>query len=265
MRILTLVALIALVALTALCPVQAAPAAQAGSGMAVGDVVKLIQSGIGEEIIIAKLKKDGKAFDLSTDDLIALKNAGATSAILKTMMSPDSGAPAAAKPAAAAPASDLPDEQGVYVKIRGEWKLIEPQVVNMRTANVLGHAMSYGISKAKMKGDVAGQHSKTAVTTPIELLIKTAEGTSASEYQILQMEVKGDRREFEAMQIGFASAKTGARKGLIDVKFEKIGKALYTGTISSIKTGEYGILPPGAQMSANTASSGKMYGFTVLE
>lgn len=232
----------------------------------VGDIVKLVQSGIGEDVIVAKLQKEGRVFDLSTDDLISLKTAGASSAVLKAMMNPGVAKPAVpAAVAAAGAATDIPDEQGVYIKIRGEWKLIEPQVVNMRTANVLGHAFSYGIAKAKLKGDVAGPKSKTPLPSPVELLIKAAEGTSANEYQVLLMEPKGDRREFEALQIGFASAKSGARKGVIDVKFEKIGKAMYTGKMTDIKPGEYGVLPPGAALSANTASSGKMYCFTVIE
>ena len=52
--------------------------------------------------------------------------------------------------------SDLPDEQGLYINVRGEWKAIDFEVINMRTANVLGHAMSYGIAKAKLKGTSPG-------------------------------------------------------------------------------------------------------------
>lgn len=250
----------------------------------VADVVRMAQAGISDEIIIARLRNEGKAFDLSTDDLIELKKGNVSNAVVKAMMNPSPSlqgtpasmaAPASAvvaadvstpvTPAASVPVAALPDEQGVYVKVKGEWQSIDPEVVNMRTANMLGHAFSYGIAKAKVKGDIVGVKSRVQLASPVELLIKAAEGVSASEYQILQMELKGDRREFEAMQIGFANAKGGARKGLVEVKFEKVGKATYRGTINNVKRGEYGILPPGAVGSASTSSAGKMYGFGIIE
>jgi len=253
--------------LLAICSAQTSPAPQPnGKSLTVADVAKLLESGIGEDIVIAKVKQEGKAFDLSTDDLIELKKAGATSAVLKAMMSPTpnlASGQSAGSPQAQP--SDLPDEQGVYVRIRGEWQAVVPEIVNMRTANMLGHAFSAGISKAKMKGDVQGGKSKLQIATPVEILIRCAEGVSPTEYQILQMEEKGGRREFEAMEIGFASAQTGARKGLIEAKFDKVSKATYKTTLINLKRGEYGILPPGAATSASTASAGKVYAFGIIE
>lgn len=234
-----------------------------GGGSEVAEIVKLLRSGIGEDVITAKIVRAGKSYDLSADDLILLKQAGATGALLKTMMNPSPAAPAPA--AASAPASEYPDEQGVYVRVKGEWKSIEPEVVNMRTANTLGMAFSYGIAKAKIKGDIKGVKSQMQVAAPIELLIKCAEGVSATEYQVVTMELKGDRREFEAAQMGLTGAKSGARKGILEIKFAKVGKATYRGTLTDIKRGEYGILPPGAATSASTASSGKVYAFGILE
>ena len=107
-------------------------------------------------------------------------------------------------------ASDLPDEQGVYINVGRGWKAIDPEVINMRTASVLGHAMSHGIAKAKLKGDIAGVRSTLQSASPVEILLKCAEGTAGSEYQILKMEVKGDRRE-----LGVATSATTASAGEI--------------------------------------------------
>jgi len=261
------IAVFSLVMLLATCSAQTSPAAQPNNkGLGVADVVKLLESGIGEDVVIAKVKQEGKAFDLSTDDILELKKAGATGAVLKAMMNPNPN-PEPGHSAGSPPAqpSDLPDEQGVYVRVRGEWQAVVPEIVNMRTAGMLGHAFSAGISKAKMKGDVQGNKSKLQIATPVEILIKCAEGISPAEYQILQMEEKGGRREFEAMEIGFASAQTGARKGIVEAKFEKVSKATYKTTLSNLKKGEYGILPPGAATSATTASAGKVYAFGIIE
>jgi hypothetical protein len=242
-----------------------ARAQEPGTGLSIADVSKMLTAGIGEDLVIAKIVKNGRAFDLSTDDLIALKKAGASNAVLRALMNPAPAPAAAPAVVVTTKPSEYPDEIGVYVRLRGEWVAIDPEIVNMRTANVLGHAMSYGISKAKMKGDVRGNKSRLQIASPVELLIKAAEGVAATEYQILTLETKGDRREFEAFQMGFASAKSGARKGLIEPKFEKVGKAMYRTTLEGVKRGEYGILPPGAVTSASTASSGKMYSFGLIE
>ena len=260
-------AFVLLAMLLAFCSAQTAPVAQPTSkGLGVADVVKLLEAGVGEDVVIAKIKQEGKGFDLSTDDMLELKKAGATSAVLKAMMNPNPNpAPSQSAGSPSAQPSDLPDEQGVYIRIRGEWQAVVPEIVNMRTAGALGHAFSAGIAKAKMKGDVQGSKSKLQLAAPVEILIKCAEGISPAEYQILQMEEKGERREFEAMQIGFASAQTGARKGIVEAKFDKVSKATYKTTLSNLKKGEYGILPPGAATSATTASAGKVYAFGIIE
>jgi hypothetical protein len=254
--------------------------AQTANSLTVADVIKMVELGLGDDVVVAKIRKEGKSFDLSTDELVALKKASVSNEVVKTMFNPQVTAPqitVASAPAAKAPLDrsadgtvgtrppQLPDEQGVYVLQRGEWMTVEPQIVNMRTANVLGHAFSYGISKAKVKGEVNGASAKLQITTPVEILIKTADGTAASEYRVLQMEEKNDRREFEMMQIGFASAKSGARKGVVPVSFEKVGRATYKGVLANIKHGEYGVLAPGAAMSASAGSQGKLYSFGITE
>ncbi len=261
LQVLTLTAIL----LAANCLGQESKQPQARS-LEVADVVTLLQSGMGEDVVISKLQKDGKAFDLSAEDLMTLKKAGATNAVLKMMLSPSIGSaiPTTQQPAAAA-ASGLPDEQGVYAKIKGEWKQIDPEIVNMRTANMLGAAFSYGISKAKIKGDIDGTRSKVQLAGPVEILVRCADGVSASEYNVVKMEEKAGRREFEAAKMGFASAQGGVRKGVVAVKFEKVGKATYTGVLSNVSRGEYGILPPGAATSATTGSAGKIYTFSIIE
>ncbi len=82
----------------------AAPSAGAPSsgGLTVDGVISLLDAKIGDDVIIAKIQKSGQSFDLSTDDMIRLKKAGASDAVMKAMMS---AAPvAAAAPAAPGPA-----------------------------------------------------------------------------------------------------------------------------------------------------------------
>ena len=54
------------------------------------DVIRLAQAKVGDELIIAKIKKSATNFDLSTDGMLQLKNAGISDHVLKVMMEPTS-------------------------------------------------------------------------------------------------------------------------------------------------------------------------------
>lgn len=83
-----------IVALTCLFLATAAGAAQ---GMTVLDVLDLLEAGIGEAVILDQIEAEDARFRLSTDDLIALKSAGASDALLQDMIARDGGRPAASK------------------------------------------------------------------------------------------------------------------------------------------------------------------------
>ncbi len=85
----------------------AAPYAQA---ITKEDVVKLTQAGLGDEVIIAKIRKDGTVFDLSAADILELKKAGVTAKVLQAMLQA-APAPAPApkeEPPAATPPAEEP-------------------------------------------------------------------------------------------------------------------------------------------------------------
>jgi len=68
-------------------------------GITVESVIAMAQAGISDDIIIARLRKEGKEFDLSTEDLIRLKKANVGDGILMVMMDPK----AEIKPAVVSP------------------------------------------------------------------------------------------------------------------------------------------------------------------
>ncbi len=78
----------------------ATPERQADS-LSVDEVIQLVHEGLSEDLVIAKVKKNGKAFDLSTQQLLQLKKAGASNNLIKVMMNPevDFAQPAAPGPA----------------------------------------------------------------------------------------------------------------------------------------------------------------------
>jgi hypothetical protein len=90
-----------------------APPAGTAAGLTVDGVISLIGAGISDDLVIAKIQKSGQTFNLSTDDMVRLKKAGASDAVMKAMMSatpvpaatataPVPGADAAVAPSAGA-------------------------------------------------------------------------------------------------------------------------------------------------------------------
>jgi len=61
-------------------------AAAFGQPMTVDEVVKLVKNNISDNIIIARIEETESYFSLSTDDLIELKEAGATDALVQYMI-----------------------------------------------------------------------------------------------------------------------------------------------------------------------------------
>jgi curli biogenesis system outer membrane secretion channel CsgG len=85
---------------------KAAPAKAAAktAPSQVDSVIESVKAGLSESIIIRTLKRDNKPADLTTADLVKLKNAGVSENIINVMLDPNGAPAAAAAPAAPAPA-----------------------------------------------------------------------------------------------------------------------------------------------------------------
>ncbi len=63
-------------------------AAPTQTTMTVADVIKLSQAKLSDDVIVQQLSKKGQRFDLSTEQLIQLKNAGVSDRVIQAMMDP---------------------------------------------------------------------------------------------------------------------------------------------------------------------------------
>lgn len=240
--------------------------------LTVDDVVQLVKLGMGDDVVIARIQKNGQPFDLSTDDMIKLKQAGASSAVIKTMMNPGA-APAAppapvAAPLAAPPAAaqGIPTEMGVYAKKGAEWVEVLPEVVNWKSGGVLKSMATVGVVKGDINGNINGPNSRNALKTPLEFIIVTAEGVAITEYQLIKLRASKSNREFRTVTGGVFHVSGGANRDLQPFEGKKVDKRAYSVILPpTLGIGEFGFLPPGAYGSANSASIGKMYTFRVIE
>jgi curli biogenesis system outer membrane secretion channel CsgG len=87
-------------------PAPTAPAHPAAKGNSQVDaVIGMVKAGLSESFIIKKLVKDNKPVNLTTADMVKLKQAGVSENIMSVMMDPSSAASAAPAPAPPAPAA----------------------------------------------------------------------------------------------------------------------------------------------------------------
>jgi hypothetical protein len=227
-------------------------------------VIKMVKAGMSDSIVISTINSQPAQFSLSANDLIALKQAGVSDAVMAAMIAKSSPTPAPA--AAAASASEYPTEIGVYFKQKGAYTEIQPEIVNTKTGGVLKSIATDGIVKGDINGHINGEHSSTSVVTPLDFLIVVRSGDNPVEYQLLRLHSKSKYREFRSVTGGVFHASTGASRDLLQFRTVKVAPLTYSITLPApLAPGEYGFLPPGAFASKNLASSGMMYTFSLKE
>lgn len=223
------------------------------------DLMKMVKAGFDEGTIVQAIKTNGSAVDTSVQSLVELKSAGVSESIIRVLLT---ARPAASEQQAVAgkPAEEA-EEIGVYLNREGKFVMVEPEIVTWRTGGVLKTIATGGLTRGHINGKVSNPHSRLQLSAPLEFLIVCADGTSAAEYQLLNLEEKKDRREFRAMTGGIVHASGGADKNVVEFEFERIRPRTYKIQVRQLDKGEYGFLPPGAALSASAASMGKIYTF----
>jgi hypothetical protein len=261
------------------------------STMTIGDVIRLSKAKLSDDIIIQQIRKQGRPFNLSTDQLISLKNNAVSDRVIQAMIDPSTPevhaatrntAPPPSQPVAPPPSQPVaasqsaqqsssdslpPTEIGVYAKKQGQWVELLPEIVNFKTGGVLKKVGTAGIVKGDINGHLNGRSSNNTFAIPIEFLIVVPEGVSITEYQLLCLRQSGDNREFRTVTGGVFHVSGGATRDVLPFEWKKISSRSYKVSFSSISEGkqEYGFLPPGAFASANAASNGKIYSFRVAD
>jgi len=227
------------------------------------DVLELVNLGLPDDIVIQKIQSAPTTnFDTSVTGLKSLKSAKVSDAIIRVMINPK--AAVNTPPPPPAESSNLPKEIGVYVVLKTKLTEVEPEIVGWQTGGVLKSMATLGLDKGHINGKIMKSRSPLRITNPAEFVIRTPEGTSVTEYQLLSLYVKSNRREFRAMTGGILHATGGAERTAMEFKSEKIGERTWRIQLQNLSPGEYGFLPPGVS-SASISSSGKMYTFGVKE
>lgn len=258
---------------------------QLGKRITNKDVIDMTGLGLSDDLIIAKIRGAAAGgtlqFDTSVDGLKELKTAKVSDDIIKVMINP--APPAAQVVVAATPITNDPNlpppEVGVYWKNANAFVLIEGQAISQtKVGGKAGSMFTYGMRNEHWDAFLNGPQSKNVIQDrqPV-FYIYVPDGTSSSDFVLITLEKKGDRREF---QIGSFGGITGGKSGVKrdkEVAFtaEHAGIRTYKIKLSAgMKPGEYAFFMGTGQQStmaggstggarSGGAAAGRVYDFRI--
>ena len=251
-----------LAAVLAAVPVTRAQTPKSGDSLTVEEVVKLSKEGFSEEVIITKIRKNGKAFDLNSAELVELRKLGIGDSIIKFLLDPSqpytpppppppppspgkTDAPGAIPPPAAPPvkhypaddyASRVPPDPGLYrfpgdVPVRVDIKI----VLGTKEGAGLGKVL---LKKGKVVGYLVGPAAKTRIKEPAPVFyMRLPEGKAIEEVVLVAFDRKTDRREIE---MGPPGPKQEIKaEAMRQFESLEVGSSLFKLTTAKLARGEY--------------------------
>ena len=204
-------------------------------------VVKLSHAGFSEELIITKIKKNAKAFDLSTDELLELKKQGLSENVIRFLLDPTQlYTPPPPPQTGPAPvpgkkyppdtlASLVPPDAGLYYFEAKTPLLIDLKVLlGMRKGKMLK-----GKPTAYVPGPTAKVRSKVSKPT---FYLRLPDGKEISDIVLISLSPKDDRRELD----GLPGAKGGLNADDV-LQFDQleVGAKLFKLMPPALEAGEY--------------------------
>ena len=258
-------------------------------------IIDLHKAGLGKTLIIAKIAQSECAFQLKTENLIALKKAGLDESIIEAMLGKGSGeaTPAPTQNIAAVQTkgskkfTDL--APGIYYQKDSLSPIIElePNVFSQsKQGSGILTAISYGIAKTKQKSTLSGDKAnlQIPVAKPFFYFIFEKDGkgslsrenqsvwfssaTSPNEFVLVKLSVNAQKGSREVVT-GSYNSYEGMSSGIPDeskvrFKFQKLSQGLYKVYFSEpLPPGEYCLTFAGSG-AANGTTSYKVFDFGVV-
>ena len=232
-------------------------------------IVRMTNAGLDEALVLQTVRTQPGTYQMGPDDLIALKQAGVSPAVISAMMAHSSGLAErdGGTPVAVAPLSPDVDENGVYHKDRdGKWVLVSPELVHYKSGGWIKSTVTHDIVKKDRNGEVAGAQSTLVLRPGDELLILSPPQADPVEYQLLRFRLHSSSREFRAETGGVFTTRDSTQRDEVPIQPKRIAPRVFQLVIpADIGGGEYGVLPPGSASTPGIAFAGKIYTFAITE
>lgn len=262
-------------------------------------VVTLVKAGVGDEAVIAKIKATPGQFDLSAEQLIALKQQGVSSGVIAAMLATSTSAGSGGAPASSIDSPDwrVPHPAGIYLLIAqgtaAQMARIDPTTANQtKTGGMLGYMMTGGLASIKMKSVIPNAHARVhAAAARPEFYFYFDEAnsslshgantgsflagpavtiTSPNEFSLIRFDVKDNRREARVGSFNIAGSKTGVMdKDRIAFSYDRVAPGVFrVRPDADLAPGEYGFLysmsaGSGSGLYTNGVMSARVFDFAV--
>jgi hypothetical protein len=254
-------------------------------------VIEMVKAGLSPTIVASKVATSDPNFDLSSAELVRLKQNGVPDEVIEAMMrsvnpSPDPSSrsrtvltrTAPPNPAASASAPGLPSSSGIFISKPEGLTQLDPTIYTQSKATgAWKTALTYGVAKTRTKSVLSGRHARLQVDDPRPVFYFDFEVSSAGlsysswygpstnpgEFVLVKLDEKKDARELETGSFNFAGSQSGAAaKQLRAFDFEKLRPGIYKVVPKQpLEEGEYCFVYAGA--AAVSTSSSHVYDFGV--
>jgi hypothetical protein len=185
-------------------------------------IVEMTRKGLGDDVIIARIKAGATKFELSDDDLATLKKAGVSDAVVAAM---------------------IQSTQLTSPKVKIDGNPVEVRTIGeQKVGGRLGHVASFGIKSVKNKAYLQGQHASLIASRHPVVEIELPAKDNIENYIIVEMDDKGDRREIEMGSVGgTVGEKVGIRADrIVQTSATPIGgRRFKISPVKELKKGEY--------------------------
>jgi hypothetical protein len=247
----------------------------------------LLGAGLGDEVVIAKIKTSPNTFELSTPSVIALKQRGISSAVLAAMISgPSALAPVALS--SDSPDPSIPHHPGVYML--ANW-LPQPKMVRIdpttsnqtKTGGMIGYALTGGLASLSVKAVIPNEAARAVsavaspsfylfvdVTSPGWLSGSIGTTVTPNEFSLVQLVAKKGRREARIGSMNIGGAKAGVMdKDRIAFTYDQTAPGVFKINLSApLAPGEYGFLysmssGSGVGVTSGGVSSARVFDFAI--
>lgn len=227
------------------------------------DVVALLEAGLGEEAVIAKIETSEGDFVTDTKTLLALRAKGVPSPVIAAMVKSANGT---IRYNDTSPDPTVPHTPGFYMldEAAGQPRMLKIDPIastQTKTGGILGYALTGGIASASLKAVLPGATAQTQ--TPQRkptfyvffdqpgdnqsAVFSTGFGNaviSPNEFSLIDLMEKKERREARVGSLNIAGSKTGVMdKDQVPFSYEQVTPTVYKITPDvDLAPGEYGFL-----------------------